>query len=382
MARGRKNLNGEGSAYYDRSKKLWYAAVPSGHGPDGATLFRKSRGFKTKAEAEKARREALLALDQGIGRDTTIPTVGGYLARWLEVIERSQLEPKTKENYRYAVAVITPRLAALQLDKLTSDHADAFFVALQATGGKRGQGLSPRTTQNVRTVKKRLVAHNVFALSDPIPSKRERVEPWSEAEANRLLDAAAGTRLEALYQVALYLGLRQGELLGLRWEDVDTAAGILRVRQQVQQAQQGPPFIKGLKTANGRRDLELPADLTATLRDHQDRQRFERERGGAGWNVAGLVFPSEAGTPMYARNLITNYKKLLKRADLPDRKFHALRHTAATIMFARGLSVVEVSRILGHANITITADTYVHWIPAQTGRLAGAMAGFRRASGE
>jgi integrase len=387
--RARKNANGEGSVYFDRSKNLWYANVPTGHDETtGKTIFRKSKGYKTRAEAEKARRDALLALDQGIGRGTTIPTVGAYLDQWLTIIQRSHLEPKTKESYAYVVALTKPLIGTTPLDKLTADHVDRFFAALQTKGGLRGQGVSPKTAQIVRAalhlaferaVKKKLIGTNVIALSDAIPSKRKDVQPFTEDEVNILLDTVTGERLEALYYVAVYLGLREGELLGLRWADVDLSGGLLRVRQQVQQPQTGAPFIKELKTKNARRDLDLPAELVTVLRAHHDRQRIE-SRDKEGWNPHGLVFPSTAGTPIRARNLIESYKKLLKRASLPDRTIHDLRHTAATIMFDRGLALLEVSRILGHASVAVTEQVYVHWIPAKAGRLSSAMTGLRRAA--
>ena len=176
----------------------------------------------------------------------------------------------------------------------------------------------------------------------------------TEAEANRLLDAATGMRLEALYNLAVVLGLRQGELLGLSWDDVDLPRAALRVRQQFQQPNRGKPFLKPLKTRGSRRDLDLTADLVRLLQAHRDRQRLEQHAAGRGWNAGNLMFPSNVGTPMYARNLITHYKRLLTRADLPDRRFHNLRHTAATIMFARGMSESEVRRVLGHSSIAIT----------------------------
>lgn len=126
------------------------------------------------------------------------------------------------------------------------------------------------------------MTRNAAALSEPVADKREEVEPFTEAEANRLLDAATGMRLETLYNLAVVLGLRQGELLGLNWDDVDLPRAALRVRQQLQQPNQGKPFLKPLKTRGSRRDLDLTADLVRLLQAHRDRQRLEQRAGGEG----------------------------------------------------------------------------------------------------
>ncbi|HEY8601050.1 MAG TPA: tyrosine-type recombinase/integrase [Thermomicrobiales bacterium] len=392
--RGRKtheNANGEGTVYFDKSKKLWYAEITAGYDPKtGKRIAKKSHGFKVKADAAQAQRGMLTALDQGIGRNEKTERVGNYLDRWLAAVERdNKLEPKTKENYRYCVSLVTPKLRGLALDKLTPDQVDDFFSVLQETGGIRSQGVSARTAQNVRAVLgiafkraegRRSINFNPLVHSEAISVKREPVEPFSEEEANLILDTVHDRRLEALYHVALYLGLREGELLGLRWQDVDLEKRVLRVRQQVQQQQKGKPFIKELKTSRSRRDIELPEELVTVLRAHQDRMRMERRDVSNNAKNETLVFCSAAGTPMWARNLITNYTNVLKRAGLKHRGFHHLRHTAATTMFGRGLSLVEVSRILGHEKITTTADLYVHWIPVETARLSAAMDGFRQAS--
>ncbi|HEY8597777.1 MAG TPA: site-specific integrase [Thermomicrobiales bacterium] len=386
--RARKRANGEGSAYYDTSKGLWYSNVPTGHDEaSGRTLFRKSRGFATRAEAEKARREALTALDAGIGRNATIPTVGAYLDSWLDIVNRSNLAPKTKAAYAHSVALTTPHIGGVPLDKLRADQLDTFFLTLREKGGVQGQGVSAKTTQNVRSalslafnraVKKGLMATNPIGLTDPIPTARKEAQPLTEDQVNTLLDTTAGTPLDALWHLAVYLGLREGELLGLAWGDVDLTRGILRVRQQLQSPPTGVPFLKDLKTKNARRDLDLPPELVALLHAHRDRQRFEREQGGPEWNRLNLVFVSELGTPIRARKLRAKHAALRTRAGLPHHTIHDLRHTAATVMFSRGLALMEVSRILGHANTAITERVYVKWVPAQSGRLSAAMTGLRR----
>ena len=202
------------------------------------------------------------------------------------------------------------------------------------------------------------VTRNVAALSDPPKAGRPEALPFIEDEASQLLDAVEGTRREALYAVALALGLRVGELLGLRWADVDLKRGKLHVRQQLQHLNGQQPALKPLKTKASRRNLDLPAGLADRLRAHHDRQRIEQHAAGETWQDHRLVFPSTVGTPMILRNLTQHNIKLIARAGLPERRIHDLRHTPACPMFARGLRAAEVKDMLGHSSITITLDTY------------------------
>jgi integrase len=222
------------------------------------------------------------------------------------------------------------------------------------------------------------VTRNVATLVEPPKSRREEVRPFSEEEARRLLDAVAGDRLDALYATALALGLRQGELLGLRWEDVDLAENKLEVRRQLQQLRGQPPILKALKTRASRRTLDLPPALVERLAVHRERQRREHVARGEDWAGEGLLFPSTAGTPLIPRNLTRHYKRLLRRAGLPERRFHDLRHTAASLMFGHGLEATAVQRVLGHSSIAITNDTYIHLMPQTRRQTAAAMEAFLR----
>ncbi|HLI27937.1 MAG TPA: site-specific integrase, partial [Chloroflexota bacterium] len=169
-------------------------------------------------------------------------------------------------------------------------------------------------------------------------------------------------RLEALYAVALGLGLRQGELLGLQWADVDLARGRLAVRRQLQRVG-GQLVLTEPKSARARRTLELPAFVCEALRQHRARQAAERLRAGATWAEHGLVFCSTVGTPLEPRNVVRHYHALLQRAGLPRRPFHTLRHTAASLLLAHGADLRVVQQVLGHAQVALTANLYTHVSP-------------------
>jgi len=385
-----KRSNGEGSVFQRRDRGTWVAQVPVGYYPNG-NLKLKRYTCATQAEARAKLRAAQDALDRGANLGSPTQSLCTYLAAWLAEVVRPGLAPKTHEGYVYIVGLITPALGKVPLDKLTPQHVQKLLNDLLAGGGTGGRGLSPRTVQYARATLRRalgqalkwgLVTRNVATLIDPPKSRREEVQPYSEEEARRLLDAVTGDRLEALYTTALALGLRQGELLGLRWEDVDLAKGKLQVRQQVQQLRGQPPIIKTLKTRASRRDLDLPAALVERLAAHRERQRREFAAKGRDWPGAGLLFPSTAGTPLIPRNLTRHYKRLLRRAGLPERRFHDLRHTAASLMFAGGLEATAVQRVLGHSSIAITNDTYIHLMPRTKRQTAAVMEAFLRAPRE
>jgi integrase len=192
----------------------------------------------------------------------------------------------------------------------------------------------------------------------------EEIDPLTAEEANRLIEAAAGDRLEAIYTIAIHTGLRQGELLSLRWEDLDLEAGALRVRRTLTRTK-GTYSMGEPKTKKSRRTVRLTTGAVAALRGHLERQLEEMDRLGSLYQPGGLVFASEAGGIINPSNLRNrSFTRLLRRAGLPpDTRFHDLRHTCATLLLSRNVNPKIVSEMLGHATIAITLDTYSHVLP-------------------
>jgi integrase len=179
-------------------------------------------------------------------------------------------------------------------------------------------------------------------------------------------------RLEALYTVAVTAGLRQGELLGLRWEDVDLEAGMLQVRRVLSEARSGRIF-EAPKSGKGRH-IRLTRKAIGALRVHRKRQLEERMQRAGLWREQGLVFPSQVGTPLSARNLQRHFKTLLKSARLPETtRFHDLRHTCATLLLRQGVHAKYVQELLGHTDISLTLNVYSHVLPDMGDAAAGAM---------
>lgn len=171
--------------------------------------------------------------------------------------------------------------------------------------------------------------------------------------------AAKDARLEALYAVVLAVGLRQGEALGLRWQDVDLEKGIIRVVNQLQRVN-GQLRLVPVKTVRGRRSLLLPVSTVGILKEHWQRQIIEKRLVGERWRESGLVFVGRDGSPLEARSVIRWYKALLRKSGLPDKRFHDLRHSCATLLLVQGVPPRVVMEILGHSDISMTMNTYSH----------------------
>jgi len=218
-----------------------------------------------------------------------------------------------------------------------------------------------RTALN-RALKWGLVSRNVAALTDAPRAEAKDVTVLTPDQARSLLEAARGNRLEALFTVALALGLRRGEALGIRWQDIDVDAGTLQVRQQLQRIG-GKLELVEPKTRKARRTVALPSIAVAALRAHRARQNAERLALGEAWVDSGLVFTSEIGTPLDPDNLKRSWYALRERAKLKTLRFHDLRHACATLLLAQGVHPRVVMETLGHSQIGVTMNVYSHVLP-------------------
>lgn len=215
-----------------------------------------------------------------------------------------------------------------------------------------------------QTVDDGLIPRNVADAVKAPQVRRDEINPLTPEQTRTFLKVARGDRFEALYVVAVTAGLRQGELLGLKWEDLDCNRGVLQVKRTLSGIKSAQPIFSTPKTAKGKRPVELTAKAIEALQEHRKLQTVEQEDLAGLWRNYGLVFPTRLGTPMSRHNLVTrHFKPLLKRATLPDIRFHDLRHTAATLALAVGTNPKIVQEMLGHANIAITLDTYSHLLP-------------------
>jgi len=276
------------------------------------------------------------------------------------------VRPLTYAGYKVNVEKhLVPTLGKIPLDQLTPRHVQEMMNARLAAGFS---GKSVAYMQQVlRTalslaVRWDMVSRNVARLVDRPRIERKPISPLTPDQARTFLAAIRGHRLEALFSVALALGLRQGEALGLRWEDVDLGAGTLRVRHQLQRID-GKLTLVPPKTERSRRTLVMPITIVERLREHEKRQVAEKLWAGSKWDDTGLIFSTRVGGPTQARHVIAEFHKALENAGLRRIRFHDLRHSCATLLLVQGVSPRVVMEVLGHSEIALTMNAYSHVVP-------------------
>lgn len=348
MARAARG-KGEGSVYQTKDGR-WVAQVEAGRATTGRRRYARATR-RTKAEALKALTDLQRQVAAGVAADRTL-TVAAYLDRWCDdVLPYSGVTDSTVQKYRWVCGTwIKPRIGTVRLDRLTPAHVQTMLRDLE-----RSAGLAPRSRLQARTVLRRALAHaqrtdlvtrNAAALAEPPKANGLPRDALTAEEAAAVLAAAAGHRLEALAVLALRLGMRRGELVALDWPDIDLEAGELTVRDA--------------KTSAGRRTLPLVAGTLDALRRHRARQRTERIALGPRWRAGEAVFANEPGERLTGRQALAVWHQWTETAGLGRRRFHASRHTCATLLLARGVPLEIVSAVLGHASLAITADVYAH----------------------
>jgi integrase len=368
--------NSEGSIY-QRGDGRWCAVVHIGY--EGGHRRRRAFYGKTRQEAIYKLQAARRSLADSLPLPSQRRTVGDFLETWLDNAAM-KVRPRTLQRYREIVRLqLIPSLGRIPLVKLTPEHVDQMMKAALATGASpctvSHQRAVLRTALNV-AMRRGLLGRNVASLTDPPRVPQREVRPLSRADARVLLEAARGDRLEALFTVALAVGLRQGEALGLRWPDVDLDAGTLTIQRSLQRVGGEWLFLEP-KTARSRRTLPLPGPVVAALREHRARQLQERLRIGPAWEGerwGDLVFTDEAGGPLSGFHVRRRFYALLAVAGLPPMRYHDLRHGAASLMAAQGVPIRTAMEILGHSQISTTANIYAHVAPELTREAADRMA--------
>jgi integrase len=327
---------------------------------------RPSKVFATKREAQQWIVKMLKAAQDGEVIPSDKITFGYILDRWYSDVVVPTLRPKTIASYESMIRVhIRPELGNIKLANLRPEVIQRFYV------GKTKQ-VSRRTVQYMHAIIHRALAQAVRwnllgqnpadAVDAPRP-RRSAMQTLSPAEAARFLRSLAGDRLYAMYVLALMTGMRQGELFGLRWSDVDLDQGAIHITATLQRIKGQGVVLGEPKTERGRRQIALPAPAVKVLRTHRRRQLSERLLQGADWHDLGYVFTSTIGTPLCQSNVRKHMDKALEAADLPRVRFHDLRHTAASLLLAMGTHPRIVQELLGHEDVDLTLGTYSHTLP-------------------
>ncbi len=355
-----KRGHGEGNIR-KRADGRWEARVML---PDSV---RKSFYGETRQEVATKLRDALHDVGKGIPLPDERQTVKQYLTSWYEGM-KPQVRQSSYRRYGDFINHLVPALGRHSLTKLSPQQLQAFYTK------KLADGLSPTTVHAIHSMLHRaledalqmgLVSRNVSEMLKPPKRGHREMQPLSVIEVRHFLAAVRGDRFEALYILALSTGMREGELLALRWQDVDLTRRIVQVRLNVQETA-GRYILAETKTAYSRRTVALTQAAVDALAAHWQRQQLEKARMGSLYDDAlDLVFPNGYGGIMIPHNIAKrSFKRYLEQAGLSRSvRFHDLRHTAATLLLASGVNVKVVSEMLGHSSVSITLSIYAHVLP-------------------
>lgn len=364
-----KRGNGEGSIYRRRDGR-WCATISGGNGR------RKSIYGKTRAAVGVKLNTALKSRQDGMPMANERETVANFLAKWLEA-SASQLRPRTHLRYEQLLRLhAVPQLGKLRIARVAPQHLQRLYADRLAAGQ------SPASVKQLHAVLHKsfsdaarwgVVVRNVVDLVSPPRVVRSKIRALDPDQSRQLLRYALDDRLSALYVLALSTGMRQGELLALRWRDVDLDRGSAQVRGTLQRTK-GGFVVAEPKTAQSRRQVLLSTACASALRRHRAQQAQERLQLGPAWLDADLVFTNGIGGYLEERNVVRrSFQPILAEAGLPRIRFHDLRHTAATLLLGEGVHPKVVSDMLGHSQISITLDLYSHVTPTMQRAATDAM---------
>jgi integrase len=359
--------NGEGSIYQRKTDGKWVGSVTLEGGN------RKVFYGKTRKEVKDKLTTALYEQQQGTAVKTSQLTVGRFITDWLENTHKRQIRLRTYERYKESVDLhIIPVLGNIQLQKLQVQHLQSFYTK------KEKEGLSSTTILGYHHVLHKaldtavewgLIVRNVCDIASPPRRARFEIQPLTVEQAQKLLSTVHGHKWEALFTIALATGMRRGEILGLKWQDINFATGTLQVRRILSRVPTQTPerdhvYIEAEpKTQKSRRSITIAPFALDVLKQHRIQQMEAKLRAGPKWQEHDYVFPSSIGTYLNPNNVVKEFKKLLKQADLPDIRFHDLRHSAASLLLSAGVHPKIVQEILGHTQISMTLDIYSHILP-------------------
>jgi integrase len=348
-----------------RGERSWELKYDLGRDPlTGKRITRYASVKGTRLDAQEALTKLLHARDTGAAVDPSKETVSQFIDRWNDSVE-TKVSPKTKERYLELLRLhVVPHIGATRIQKLTAGNLDQLYSKLL-----RDSGLAPRTVGHVHhllhkalsvALKWGVVVRNIADAAEPplVPDTEQAI--LSEDQTRLLLDGLRGDFLYLPSLVLLTTGMRRGELLAMRWRDLDLDSGTLKIEQSLEQTKTGVRF-KSPKTKHGRRAITLAAVVVAELRRHRKAQQERRLQLGIGrLPDDGLVISTHDGKPYSADALTLRWRRAVMRLDLPRVTLHSLRHTHASALIASGMDVLTVSRRLGHSSPSVTLGVYTH----------------------
>ena len=335
-----------------------------------------SKYFKTQSEARQYLQTLQSQIHDGLTFLGARTTLAEFLEEWLKSYKQSV---RSKTFFQYTQIVhqhINPALGKIKLRDLRPDQIQAFY------NSKIEGGTSPRTVLIIHAVLHRalnlalrwgMLGRNPAQAVNRPKFKRKEMKTLNEDQVRTLLSASKGTRNEALFWLAVTTGMRQGEILGLKWSDLEWANKRLHVQRQLQRLKNEGLVFSEPKTSAGKRVIVLSQSVIEKLREHLALQQQERQLAGDKWEENDLIFPNVDGKPQHQRYVYQYFKDTLERTGLPDIRFHDLRHTAATLMLQQGIHPKVVQERLGHSDISMTLNTYSHVLPSMQEEAADKM---------
>jgi integrase len=366
-----------------RGRNSYQVIIDRGRDPKTGKRDRSAVTLKgSRKEAKEARNRLISELERGTYVKPTKETVSEFFVRWFESKE-ANVGAKTMQEYRKKADVyILPELGQYRLSEVRPDILERFYSKLRREGRHDGKGgLSGQTVLHVHRLLhhafRKAVIWGAIALNPterveaPRPEHREKRLPSAD-ELGRVLVSAqrAGSPLHGPALVALFAGLRLGEILGLRWEDVDLEGGAIWVRQTVEETKSDGIRFKSPKSRTSRRVVAVSRVVCHFLKDHQKRQKERQEFLGAGYLDQGLVFPSPDGSTWSPNRVSKDWGVFVRKEGCAGLRFHDLRHAHATHLVSGGESIKAVSARLGHSTAKLTLDTYSHVLAAEDRALA------------
>lgn len=330
---------------------------------NGSTV---SANASTQQESRKRAKEKLNQTQGAPAKRSScdsMQSVGTFISDWLSSEHVHSIAPSTMARYLGLLTrYVAPTIGDVPLAQIDKGHI------LKVLQHMSSQNQSPRSQQQARAllsvalnaaVNKELLSHNPVKLTKNIGLNRKPISPLSQGEVRKLLDSTVGTFQHARLHVALLLGLRQGEALGLTWSDIDMEGKKVRVHNQIQKIN-GKRIFTSLKTDSSNRIVMIGDSTCLALEGHRLIVKHMAHQAGKAWNEMNLVFPNKFGQPVQSKWDYQLWINALAKNDIPRRSLHNARHTAGTLLYSSGADIETIRRILGHSSIALTSRTYVH----------------------
>jgi integrase len=364
-----------------KTTTLWYVVVDIGRDADGRRRQKWHGGYGTRREAEVARAKLVNDLHTGSYVTPDRLTLDEWVREsWLPLIE-SRIKPSTFYSYQRNMALhVLPAIGARPLQQLTALMLNGLYAQLLRQPAGRSRPLSAKTVRYVHTIVHKALSDAVDAgvlptnvadrAKPPRPERRSsgEIQAWGAEELARFLDHARDTRLGAAWRLAAMTGMRRGEVLGLRWKDVDLDAGRLSVRQAVVSVAYA--VLNSTPKSHQARVIDLDPETVEQLRAHQAAQQLERAQWGADYADNDLVVAKENGEPIHPDSFSQTFERLVRNAGLRRIRLHDLRHTHATLAIKAGVPVKVISERLGHESPAFTLKQYAHVLPGMQAEAA------------